>query len=273
MAALSNAQIDEYLAFAHRLADAAAPITLQHFRTKLDVDNKFEVGFDPVTLADKGAETAICALIEASYPQHGVHGEEHGKRASSNGLTWVLDPIDGTRSFISGSPLWGTLIALSNEAGPIIGMLDQPFMGERFFGVLNGARRESFYARGGRRVPLKTRACAGLAEATLSTTTPEMFIKPESARAFGALQSKARLMRYGGDCYQYAQVAMGFLDLVVEAGLKPYDIHALIPIIEGAGGIVTTWDGSPANEGGNVVAAGDARTHEAALKAMRSSLV
>jgi myo-inositol-1(or 4)-monophosphatase len=272
MAALSNSEIDEYLAFAHRLADAAAPITLGHFRTKIDVHNKLEAGFDPVTLADKGAESAISALIESTYPQHGVHGEEHGKRASANGLTWVIDPIDGTRSFITGSPLWGTLIALSDETGPIIGMLDQPFIGERFFGVLSGTRRESFYVRDDRKTPLKTRSCTGLAEASLSTTTIEMFDTPNKARALNALQGEIRLMRYGGDCYQYAQVAMGFLDLVVEAGLKPYDIHALIPIIEGAGGIVTMWDGSPAIEGGNVIAAGDARAHQAALKAMQSSL-
>jgi len=269
---LSNSKIDEFLAFAHRLADAAAPITLAHFRTKLDVANKFETGFDPVTLADKGAESAISALIQSTYPEHGVYGEEHGMRESANGLTWVIDPIDGTRSFISGSPLWGTLIALSDESGPIIGMLDQPFIGERFFGVLNGARKESFYRRGGNTTSLKTRACAELAEATLSTTTPEMFEAPDKARAFRALQSRARLQRYGGDCYQYAQVAMGFLDLVVEAGLKPYDIHALIPIIAGAGGIVTAWTGRTANEGGDIIAAGDARAHEAALEAMQSSL-
>ncbi|MFZ1991541.1 MAG: histidinol-phosphatase [Alphaproteobacteria bacterium] len=272
MTRLSNSQIDEYLGFAHRLADAAAPITLEHFRTKLDVANKLEAGFDPVTLADKSAESAISALIESTYPEHGVYGEEHGKRASANGLTWVIDPIDGTRSFITGSPLWGTLIALSGEKGPLIGMLDQPFIGERFFGVLNGGRRESFYRRGGKTMVLKTRACAGLAEAALSTTTPEMFASPDKARSFSALQSRVRLQRYGGDCYQYAQIAMGFLDLVVEAGLKPYDIHALIPIIEGAGGVVTAWDGGSANDGGDVVAAGDARTHEAALKVIQSSL-
>jgi len=268
MAALSDSEIDECLAFAHRLADAAAPITLQHFRTRLDVANKLEKGFDPVTLADKGAESAISALIESTYPEHGVHGEEHGKRASANGLTWVIDPIDGTRSFISGSPLWGTLIALSDERGPIIGILDQPFIGERFFGVLNGARRESFYRRGGKTTPMKTRACVGLAEATLSTTTPEMFA---DAGAFSALQSRVRLTRFGGDCYQYAQVAMGFLDLVVEAGLKPYDIHALIPIIEGAGGIVTTWSGGSPNDGGGIIAAGDKRAHKAALRVIQAA--
>ena len=268
---LSNPETDEYLAFMHRLADAAAPITLQHFRTKLDVANKFEIGFDPVTLADQGAESAISALIQSTYPEHGVFGEEHGKRASSNGLTWVIDPIDGTRSFISGSPLWGTLIALSNDKGPMIGMLDQPFIGERFFGVLNGKRRESFYRRAGKTTPLKVRSCGGLAEATLSTTSPEMFGTPENARAFGALQSRVRLQRFGGDCYQYAQIAMGFLDLVVEAGLKPYDIHALIPIIEGAGGIVTAWNGGSPNEGGNIIAADDVRVHEAALRAIQSS--
>ena len=271
MITLSNSKIDEYLAFAHRLADAAAPISLKHFRTKLDVANKVEKGFDPVTLADQGVETVVRALIEKTYSRHGIHGEEHGKRATQDGLSWVIDPIDGTRSFISGSPLWGTLIALSDENGPIIGLLDQPFIGERFFGVLAEERRESFYMRGGSKMPLRTRSCSGLADASLSTTTPEMFLDARRAQAFRSLQSQVRLMRFGGDCYQYGQVAMGFLDLVIESGLKPYDIHALVPIIEGAGGIVTTWDGGSARDGGDIIAAGDARALAAALEAIKSS--
>jgi len=269
MTALTPSQIDEFLAFTHRLADAAGAITLKHFRTALAVDNKRAQGFDPVTLADKGAEAAIRALIEATYPEHGIFGEEHGKRASASGLTWVIDPIDGTRSFIIGSPLWGTLIALSDAAGPIIGVLDQPFLGERFFAVRGGA---SSYTRGGRTLRLTTRPCAKLDDAILSTTTTEVFATAQELRAFNTLSGAARLTRYGGDCYQYGLLAMGFVDLVVESTLQPYDIHALIPIIQGAGGMVTSWEGAPAQDGGRIVAAGDARVHAAALKVLQAGL-
>jgi myo-inositol-1(or 4)-monophosphatase len=187
-------------------------------------------------------------------------------------LTWVIDPIDGTRAFITGSPLWGILIALSDDEGPLIGVLDQPFLGERFAGVCSGDRREAFYHRAARRERLQTRDCSGLSHAQFSTTTPEMFNAPERARVLAAIRSSVQLTRFGGDCYQYGQIALGFLDLVVEADLKPFDIHALIPIIEGAGGVVTTWEGGKANQGGRVVAAGDARVHKEALALIQKAL-
>ena len=272
MKTLPAGQIEELLAFAHRLADAAAEITLKHFRTELPVENKHSHLFDPVTKADKDAEAAIRRLIEASYPAHGILGEEHGRAASKDGLTWVIDPIDGTRAFITGNPLWGTLIALSDETGPLIGICDQPFIGERFWGTRAAGRGTAFYRRAGEVKALRTRPCASLKDATLSTTTTEVFGSPEELKAFHTLSGQVRLTRFGGDCYQYGLLAYGFLDLVVEATLKPYDIHALIPIIEGAGGVVSTWEGTSANEGGRIIACGDPRLHQAALKVLQGAL-
>jgi histidinol-phosphatase len=272
MTNLSQTQIDEYLAFAHGLADAAGTISLKHFRTAIAVENKHTHLFDPVTQADKDAEAAMRVLIEASYPSHGILGEEHGRADSKDGLTWVIDPIDGTRAFITGNPLWGTLIALSDETGPLIGVCDQPFIGERFWGVRSEGRAGAFYRRGEEVKALKTRRCARLSEAALSTTTTEVFTTPEELAAFNALSRQARLTRFGGDCYGYGLLAYGFIDLIVEATLKAFDIHALIPIIEGAGGVVTTWSGGSPNDGGRIIAAGDPRTHAAALRVLQDSL-
>ena len=266
----SDAQLDAYVAFAHRLADVGAEIALKHFRTHLDVENKQEHGFDPVTLADKSIESAMRALIEQSWPSHGVYGEEHGRFEGASGLTWVIDPIDGTRAFITGSPLWGILIALSDSTGPVLGMLEQPFLGERFWGT-RSQRKAAFYRRAGQTAPLKARPCRELKMAALSTTTMEMFDTPDTARPMQALQKSVRLLRFGGDCYQYAQIALGFLDLVAETGLKPFDIHALIPIIEGAGGAVTTWSGESAVHGGSILAAGDPRVHAQALRELQKA--
>lgn len=269
----SEQDLKDFLSFADTLADAAGAVSLAHFRRQNDVENKDAAGFDPVTVADKGAEAAMRALIEQTYPSHGILGEEYGEVPSASGLKWVLDPIDGTRAFITGSPLWGTLIALSDENGPIIGVLDQPFMQERFVGVHTGQTKWATYQqKGGEKKELLTRACAGLGVAKLSTTTPDMFGTQAELAAFDALAGAVQLARYGGDCYQYGMLAYGFLDLVVEAQLKPFDIQALIPIVEGAGGIVTTWEGTPAQEGGRVVAAGDARTHADALKLLQTQM-
>ena len=267
--ALTPSQVEEFLAFAYSLADAAGAITLKHFRTRLGFDNKREHGFDPVTLADRDAEESIRTLIEKTYPSHGILGEEHGKKPSANGLTWVIDPIDGTRSFITGNPLWGTLIALSDEGGPILGVLDQPFIAERFWGVRGGI---AAYSRAGAVALLKTRQCGQLGDAMLSTTAPEVFESKKEFAAFNAVARTTRLTRYGGDCYQYGLLAMGSLDLVIEATLQPYDIHALIPIIQSAGGIVTNWQGASAADGGRIIAAGDRRLHEAALKVLHDAL-
>ncbi|MFO1187251.1 MAG: histidinol-phosphatase [Alphaproteobacteria bacterium] len=264
---LDRTQGEELLKFAGALADAAAKVTLSHFRMPLAVDNKRAGGFDPVTAADRGAEDAIRRLIEDHHPEHGILGEEAGHRSGQSELTWVIDPIDGTRAFITGSPLWGTLIALNDGERAVIGLLDQPFLKERFWGVSLPTWREAGIVSSSGRSALTTRACARLADAVLSTTTIEMFQGAER-RAFEGLMGRARLTRFGGDCYQYGLLALGFMDLVVETSLAPYDIQALIPIIEGAGGAVTDWQGRAADQGGSIVAAGDPRTHAVALEVL-----
>lgn len=247
--------------FFDRLADAAAEVIMPRFRAGIAVDNKKAGGFDPVTAADREAELAMRRLIAAEHPDHGIYGEEYGTLGLDREHVWVLDPIDGTRSFIAGVPLWGTLIGLRRDGRPAVGMMNQPFIGERFFG--DGASAD-YVGPDGKRA-LRTRACADLAEATLFTTTPALFTAEERPR-FDAVERAARLSRYGTDCYAYCMIAAGSVDLVIESGLEAYDITALVPIIEGAGGIITDWSGAPVTDGGEVVAAGDPRVHEAALR-------
>jgi myo-inositol-1(or 4)-monophosphatase len=251
----------DFSAFTERLASAAGETILPFFRTTLGINNKSESGFDPVTEADRGAEAVMRRLIKANFPQHGIVGEEFGNENETADYVWVLDPIDGTKSFISGFPVWGSLIALLHHGEPVFGMMAQPFLGERF----TGDNRSAQYRGTGASRELKVRRCASLSEATLFTTSP-LLINEESRAAFHAVEAQARLSRYGGDCYAYCMLASGHIDLIVETDLKPYDIAALIPIVTGAGGIVTTWEGKPAQNGGRIVAAGDARVHEAALK-------
>ncbi|PWR18813.1 inositol monophosphatase family protein [Zavarzinia compransoris] len=288
---LSPDQIEAMTRFAGRLADAARAVILPYFRTDMPVDDKADLwggakGYDPVTAADKGAEAAIRALIEAEYPGHGILGEEYGEKTGTEPLTWVLDPIDGTRAFITGLPLWGTLIALNDGTAPVIGVMDQPYTGERFTGNPDGAFLERIAdslnrqfaqvslnrAVSGKLVStspetalgtkrLKTRACPGLAQARLMTTSPHLFRTPETQAAFTRVADRAQLVRYGGDCYAYAMVAAGQVDAVIETNLEAYDIQALIPIVRGAGGQVTDWTGGDAQAGGSVVATGDARVH------------
>lgn len=259
---LSDLEADELSRFALTLAQAAAGVTLPHFRTGTRIDNKAAVGdFDPVTAADRDAETAIRRAIKAAYPDHGIFGEEHGKEEGASPLTWVLDPIDGTRSFISGVPLWGTLIGLNDGAYPRVGLMSQPYLDEIYLGTGSTAR----LIRHGRESTLKTRPCNGLEHAILGATDPAIFFGAGEHEAFEALSGKVRLRRFGGDCYFYCLLAAGQIDLVVEAALNPYDIQALIPVIEGAGGVITTWAGGDPQEGGQIVAAGDKRTHEEAL--------
>ena len=256
---LSGSLID----FACRLADAAAGETLPRFRASgLSTDNKADGGaFDPVTEADKAAERAMRAIIERERPEDGILGEEEDARPSRSGITWVLDPIDGTRAYMSGLPTWGTLIAAEMERGPVLGLVDQPYIGERFIG---GPGR-SEVLRHGSVTALGTRDCGGLEQATLFTTFPEIGTDAERA-AFGRVRDSVRLTRYGCDCYAYALLAAGQIDLVIEAGLYPYDIQGPMAVIAAAGGIVTNWDGGPAHRGGRVIAAGDARIHAAALE-------
>lgn len=219
-------------------------------------------GYDPVTAADQAAERAIRAAIAKSYPDHGVLGEEFAAVRGAGRYQWVVDPIDGTRAFIMGSPLWGTLIGLIEDDKPVLGLMDQPFTRERFWAHGRAARMR---APDGRTRRLKTRACSGLAQAVLTSTHPDLFSSPKEMAAFGRIRARVRMTRYGGDCYGYCLLAAGFVDVVVEAGLKAHDVAALIPIIEGAGGKITTWDNKPALRGGRIVATGDKRVHEEAL--------
>jgi len=254
--------ISERIVFAHRLADAAGAVILPYFRTRMDVTDKGGTSFDPVTEADRKAETMIRDMIGKEFPADGILGEEFGDAKSTNDFRWVIDPLDGTRAFITGQPLWGTLIALEKNGAPVAGVLDQPFLRERFIGVKG---RTELRDVSGTRV-LKTRACASLKEAVVATTHPLAHFNDAERARFTQVEKECRLSRYGGDCYAYALLAMGFIDLVIEAGLKPWDVSALIPIVEGAGGVVSDWSGKPAFGGGTMIAAGDARVHDAALK-------
>ncbi|WP_102226190.1 histidinol-phosphatase [Acidimangrovimonas sediminis] len=261
MTRLTEAARDELLALAHDLADAAREETLAHFRRPgLDADNKDAAGFDPVTVADRAAESRMRGIISARRPDDGILGEEMGHARGTSGLTWVLDPIDGTRGYLSGTPTWGVLIAVSDAEGPLLGLIDQPYIGERFVGApgiatMTGPRGTS---------ALATRAARPLEAATVFTTFPEVGT-PDEGAAFRRVAARARLTRYGMDCYGYALVALGQVDLVIEAGLNPYDIQAPIAVIEAAGGIVTDWQGGPAHAGGRAIAAANPRIHAEAL--------
>jgi myo-inositol-1(or 4)-monophosphatase len=251
--ALDPGRLEEFRAFADRLADAAAEAIRPFFRSALAVEDKGGRHFDPVTEADRAAERAMRSLILRHYPGHGILGEEEGAVAGAGEFTWVLDPIDGTRAFITGLPLWGTLIALNDGNGPVLGVMNQPFTGERYVGTAHGAWRN------GER--LATRRCESLDRARVMSTSPQLFDTPERLASFEAVAAEAQLVRFGGDCYAYCMVASGFVDAVIEAGLKPYDTQALIPIVEGAGGRMTAWDGGTAQHGGTVVACGDHALH------------
>ncbi|MCT7377502.1 histidinol-phosphatase [Chelativorans salis] len=251
--------------FMRRLAAAAAAETLPRFRKGGDVGNKHAAGFDPVTEADRAAEMAIRALIREHFPDQGIIGEEFGTEGAGNSHIWVIDPIDGTRAFISGLPLWGTLVGLTVDGKAVAGMMSQPFTGELYYADGEGAHYEG--PGGGRR--LATRGTTHLADATLCTTTPALFDAPRRA-LYDRVEMAVRLPRYGTDCYAYAMVAAGHVDLVIECDLNPYDIVALIPIIEQAGGIITTWDGARAEAGGDIVAAATPELHERALALLRS---
>lgn len=262
----TSAELSDLTDFAEELADLSGKTILPHFRERITVHNKLgDGGFDPVTEADRAAEEAIRARIKARFPSHGILGEEYGAEPGTSPLTWVLDPIDGTRAFMCGMAQWGTLIALNDGARPIVGVLDQPYTGERWV-ASNG--RSMFRDARGQRSQLKTRACPSLKAATLSTTSPVGYFSEAEQRAFWRLSGEARLTRFGGDCYAYGLLAMGFIDLIIESTLKPWDVQALIPIVENAGGVITTWTGEPAQDGGSVVACGDAVLHAAVIDAL-----
>ncbi|MFZ5962913.1 histidinol-phosphatase [Thalassococcus sp. BH17M4-6] len=265
MTRLSDSDAADALRTAHRLADAARAAILPHFRAiGLSADNKLADGFDPVTVADRAAEEAMRDILAADRPDDGILGEEFGHQPGSSGLTWVLDPIDGTRGFISGTPTWGVLIALSDANGPFLGIVDQPYIGERFVGGVGQAAWTGPQGGGA----LRTRQTQTLEDAVLFTTFPEVGT-PDDRRAFERVAAEVRLTRYGVDCYAYALLAMGQVDLVIEAGLNAYDIQAPIAVIEAAGGIVTDWQGGPAHDGGRALAAATPALHAAALARLR----
>lgn len=258
--------IKELSHVAELMADAARAVILPYFRSAaLKDDNKLAGGYDPVTQADREAEAAMRAVLAKHRPQDGILGEELGSSAGTSGLTWVLDPIDGTRGFVSGTPTWGVLIAVSTADGPFLGMIDQPYIGERFIGTPQGA----WLTHAGTRTPLRTHVARPLQEAVVFTTFPEVG-SPEEAAAFRAVADQAKLTRYGMDCYAYALVASGQVDLVIEAGLQAYDIQGPIGLVQAAGGIVTDWNGGPAHNGGRAIAAANAEIHAEALAILRA---
>jgi inositol-phosphate phosphatase/L-galactose 1-phosphate phosphatase/histidinol-phosphatase len=255
--AVPDIDLNDYLALALELVDAAGEIIRLYFRKPLAVDDKADL--TPVTIADRAAEEAMRGLIEQRFPDHGIIGEEYGRLREGAEFVWTLDPIDGTKSFISGVPLFGTLIALTHAGRPILGIIDQPISRERWVGVagrpttLNGTE-------------VHCRACPDMAAATLFATSPDMF-RGEDAAAFGRLSEAAKLTRFGADCYAYGLLAAGFIDLVLEASLKPYDFCPMVPVVEGAGGVATDWHGAALDLGseGRALMAGDCRIHRAAL--------
>ena len=264
---MSGQELKIYTDFMHELAEAAAAVTLKYFKKPMEVLNKggkLGTDFDPVTVADRNTEHAIRTLIAERFPNHNILGEEHGTENKNSNLTWVIDPIDGTWSFISGIPTWATLIALQDGNKTIVGMLDQPYLKERYIGTaaetsLNGQI-------------IKVRPCRDIFSATISTTDPlQLFNGEEEQDKFFRVAAGAKMMRNGYDSYAYAMVAAGFIDVVIEAGLEPYDIQALIPIIEGAGGMVTNWQGEPVTGGGQVVTCGDSRLHEQVIGLLNAS--
>jgi myo-inositol-1(or 4)-monophosphatase len=258
----ANLEFQAFLAMAHALADRAGAVILPHFRTDCAIDHKGGDFFDPVTAADRAAETTIREALATAYPDHGVLGEEFGALRPGAEYCWIVDPIDGTRAFILGQPLWGTLIGLTRGGSPLLGLMDQPFTRERFW----SGEGEALFRHDGATRRMRTRTGSLLSEALLAATSPDLFTEEEERERFASLSRAVRLRRFGGDCYNYCLLALGQIDLVVEAGLKPFDILPLIPIIERAGGVVSAWDGGDARDGGRILAAGDARLHAAAVK-------
>lgn len=247
-------------ALAEQLADAARPIARRYFRSGIGFERKADAS--PVTAADREVERMLRDMIEAVFPDHGIFGEEHGRVRLDSPWVWVLDPIDGTKSFVSGKPLFGTLIALLHDGDPVLGVIEMPALNERWVGVQG--RPTTFNGE-----PVAARTCAGLADAWLYATSPLMF-KGDDAAAFDRLQTACHTAVFGADCYAYGLIANGSVDVVCEASTQPYDYCALVPVVRGAGGVITDWQGAPLGltSDGRVLAAGDARVHDAALRAL-----
>ncbi len=258
------ALLGELETFIQTLNAAAAAVTLPLFRTEIGIDNKAgpAADFDPVTVADKGAEAAIRKLISERFPDHGVIGEEYGSDRPDAEFVWVLDPVDGTRAFVAGIPLWAHLIGLRYQGEPLLGVIGQPYLQEVFLGAPSGSR---LIRPDGER-PLRVRPCASLAEATIAATDPHAYYTPPELEAWNRARAAARLVRLGGDSYIFALIALGAIDLVLETALKVWDIDPIVPVIENAGGFVTDWRGSRlGRDGGQVLAAGDRRCLDEAL--------
>jgi len=259
---MTQACPDAFIALAERLAEASGPVVRRYFRAELDVEAKQDAS--PVTIADREAEAAMRNLLEQAYPEHGIFGEEHGFVRTDAEYAWVLDPIDGTKAFVTGMPIFGTLIAVMRDGAPILGVIDQPVLGERWIGAagrpttLNGA-------------PAHTQAAARLSSVRHYATHPDMFVHGDDRAKVDGLIAQVRQSRYGGDCYAYGLLASGHIDLITEACLKIYDFMALVPVIEGAGGVVTDWDGAPLTResDGHVLAAANRTLHGEALAILR----
>jgi len=264
---IDSKAIREYLDTAASVAETAGPIALRYFRNPIDVEDKSGgVAFDPVTRADKEIESSIRADLERLFPNHGILGEEEAERKSDSAYRWVIDPIDGTRAFISGVPAWGILLGLTIGEDCVVGVMHQPYLGETFL----GDTRDAWIRRKGNQEPIKTRSTCELGSAILYATHPSMFEQDEDRLAFERVAEKSRMMRFGGDCYSYCLLAHGMIDLVIEAGLQPYDIIPLIPIIEGAGCVVTDWQGGPASGGGRIIAAANPELHARTLEILHT---
>lgn len=265
MSGLSPETVEELVSTAHALADAAREATLLHFRKSgLSAETKEADRFDPVTVADRLSEQRMRAILAERRPQDGILGEEYGTTEGSSGLTWVLDPIDGTRGYLSGTPTWGVLISVADATGPVYGLIDQPYIRERFEGGLGRARVVGPQGE----AALKCRGYRPLSDAILFSTFPEVGTAEEGA-AFRRVAQRAKLTRYGTDCYAYGLIAAGMIDVVVEAGLQAYDVQAPIAVIEAAGGIVTDWNGNPCHNGGRVLAAANRELHAEAMALLR----
>jgi myo-inositol-1(or 4)-monophosphatase len=260
--AITNSNL---ITFAHKLADTSGEVIRPYFRQRIEITDKgLKKGtmFDPVTAADQNAEKVIRAIIERERPDDGIVGEEFGEKPSANGLTWLLDPVDGTRAFITGRHEWASLIGLEENGRAVLGIMDQPVLRERFVGVNGKAELVS----GSTPTPLSVRPCQDISQAVLCATHPEAYFTPGERDAFRRVQQAVRMTRFGGDCYIFGALALGFIDLIVESSFHRWDVSALIPIVEGAGGIITNWQGGSCADGGQILAAGDARVHAQAMK-------
>ena len=266
----SAARLAELESFVLELNAAAGRITLPLFRSDLGVENKAAEGegFDPVTAADRGAEAELRRLIAQRFPEHGVIGEEYGEDRPDAEFVWILDPVDGTRAFVAGLPLWTHLIGLRFRGEPLLGIIGQPYLDEVYVGSPTGSR---LIARDGQRL-LKVRPCPRLTQATLASTDPYSYFDGAELGAWSQVRAAARIVRLGGDGYIFALLAAGRIDLVIEAGLKLWDIDPIVPVIENAGGLVTDWRGRKlGREGGQVAAAGDQVCLDEALVALKRS--